>query len=107
MGIDDLIEGISWCDYGAPDEEWTCKPDPKSFAKAMKEAGQSDPSKCYLVDDTIVNCVTATKLGWAASIYVMNDMDREEDVKDVGNVQIRNIYELSDALPQFWMASRA
>ncbi|TPX46984.1 hypothetical protein SeMB42_g02997 [Synchytrium endobioticum] len=103
LGIQDLIEGITWCDYGAPENEWTCKPDPKSFEKAMKEAGQPDPSKCFLVDDSPKNCTAAMTLDWAGSIYVMHDKERDQGV---GTAQIRSIYDLPRALPQFWVGSK-
>lgn len=47
LGIEDLFEGITYCDYAA--EPLLCKPDPKMFAKAMREAGVEDVTKCYFV----------------------------------------------------------
>lgn len=47
LGIEDLFEGITYCDYGA--ETLLCKPDEKMFAKAMREAGIDTHNKCYFV----------------------------------------------------------
>lgn len=47
LGIDDLFEGITYCDYAA--EEMLCKPHRDMFAKAMNEAGVMSPEKCYFV----------------------------------------------------------
>lgn len=47
LGVDDLFEGITYCDYGA--EKLLCKPLPEMFAKAMREAGISRPASCYFV----------------------------------------------------------
>lgn len=47
LGVDDLFEGITFCDYGAP--KLLCKPAPDMFKKAMKEAGIESPSDCYFV----------------------------------------------------------
>lgn len=47
LGVDDLFEGITYCDYGAP--KLICKPHEAMFAKAMAEAGVDDPKQCYFV----------------------------------------------------------
>ncbi len=47
LGIDDLFEGITYCDYGA--EKLLCKPTPAMYEKAMREAGVTDPETCYYV----------------------------------------------------------
>jgi pyrimidine and pyridine-specific 5'-nucleotidase len=47
LGIEDLFEGITYCDYGA--ERFLCKPHPDMFAKAMKEAGVNAPKDCFFV----------------------------------------------------------
>lgn len=47
LGIEDLFEGITYCDYGAA--SLLCKPSPEMYAKAMREAGVTDPKECYFV----------------------------------------------------------
>jgi pyrimidine and pyridine-specific 5'-nucleotidase len=47
LGVDDLFEGMTYCDYAA--KRLLCKPHPEMFAKAMKDAGVSDVSHCYFV----------------------------------------------------------
>lgn len=47
LQIEDLFEGITYCDYGS--KEFVCKPHKKMFAKAQKEAGILDPRQCYFV----------------------------------------------------------
>lgn len=47
LGIDDLFEGITFCDYGA--RPFLCKPSPDMFKKAMKQAGIKTPGDCYFV----------------------------------------------------------
>lgn len=50
LKLDDLVEGIVYCDYRVKD--FVCEPAAEYFAMAMElEAGLSDPSKCYFVDD--------------------------------------------------------
>lgn len=47
LGIDDLFEGITYCDYGA--RPLLCKPSKDMFEKAMKEASAVDRTRCYFV----------------------------------------------------------
>lgn len=52
LGVEDMFEGITYCDYAA--ENLLCKPSPQMYAKAMKEAGVSDVNNCYFVGMAIL-----------------------------------------------------
>jgi pyrimidine and pyridine-specific 5'-nucleotidase len=47
LGVEDMFEGMTYCDYAA--ERLICKPHPEMFAKAMKEAGAEDVRDCFFV----------------------------------------------------------
>lgn len=47
LEIEDLFEGITYCDYGAV--PFLCKPTPAMYEKAMREAGVSNTDDCYFV----------------------------------------------------------
>jgi pyrimidine and pyridine-specific 5'-nucleotidase len=47
LGIDDLFEGITFCDYAVSPLQ--CKPHRAIFDKAMSEAGVQDPKQCFFV----------------------------------------------------------
>ena len=47
LGVRDLFEGITYCDYGT--ERLLCKPATEMYAKAMREAGVRDVQRCYFV----------------------------------------------------------
>lgn len=47
LGIDDLFEGITYCDYGA--EKLICKPHPDMYKKAEAQAEVPSTNKCYFV----------------------------------------------------------
>lgn len=47
LGIADLFEGITYCDYGA--EKLICKPHPDMYKKAEEQAGVPSTNKCYFV----------------------------------------------------------
>jgi pyrimidine and pyridine-specific 5'-nucleotidase len=47
LGVDDLFEGITYCDYSQP--RLICKPNPEMWEKAEKEAGANGVENCYFV----------------------------------------------------------
>jgi pyrimidine and pyridine-specific 5'-nucleotidase len=47
LEIDDLFEGITYCDYGS--DKFFCKPHADMYDKAMREAGIKTNEKCYFV----------------------------------------------------------
>ncbi|KAI9711670.1 MAG: hypothetical protein M1812_007103 [Candelaria pacifica] len=47
LGVDDMFEGITYCDYGS--EKMLCKPHAEMFAKAQAEAGVVSVGDCYFV----------------------------------------------------------
>ncbi|KAK6819770.1 hypothetical protein PG990_010258 [Apiospora arundinis] len=101
LGIEDLFEGLTYCDYGA--NPILCKPHPDMFAKAMREAGVEQPEQCYFVDDSYANCVGAKQIGWTAAHLV------EEGVKvprtPASQYQIRHLEELRTCYPQFFKST--
>lgn len=49
LGIDDLFEGVTFCDY--EQLPFICKPQVGMFGKAMREAGVEAASTCYFVGE--------------------------------------------------------
>jgi pyrimidine and pyridine-specific 5'-nucleotidase len=47
LGIEDLFEGLTYCDYSA--ERLVAKPHKEMFMKAMKNAGAKSVNNCYFV----------------------------------------------------------
>ena len=47
LGIEDLVEGLTYCNYS--EVPFLCKPHPDMYAKAMQEAGVERPEDCYFV----------------------------------------------------------
>lgn len=111
LGIQNLFEGITYCDYGAPDGRLLCKPDPKMFGKAMQEAGLgiSDVNmaskevldRCYFVDDSAINAAGAKKLGWKTAHLVEPEISTAPDVP-VADHQIGSLWELRDIFPELF-----
>ncbi len=47
LGIDDLFEGLTYCNYA--ETPFVCKPHPDMYSKAMLEAGIDKFENCYFV----------------------------------------------------------
>ncbi|KAF9945700.1 hypothetical protein BGZ70_003665 [Mortierella alpina] len=96
LGLEGLFHGMTFCNYLEP--KFVCKPDQKSFEKAMKEAGVSDPAQCFFVDDSASNIEMATKLGWTA-VHVLED---RAPFSTFDHFQIQSVLDLPSVLPRFW-----
>lgn len=99
LGIDDLFEGITYCDYAAEDG-LVCKPKEEAFLKAMKEASATDRSKCYFVDDSATNCKGGTDFGWTAAHFVEEGLP--EPAGKASKFQIRHLKELKGIFPELF-----
>lgn len=91
--FEDLIEGVVFCDYTAPNFE--SKPDPEFYRKvthivswsgmsmlifmhqALMKANVTDPSKCLFVDDSRVNVDAAKREGWGRCVYFREHHESE------------------------------
>lgn len=49
LGIDDLFDGLTYCNYAAV--PFVCKPQPAMYEKAMREAGVTRFEDCYFVGE--------------------------------------------------------
>lgn len=52
LGIGDLFEGMTYCDYGQ--EKIVCKPYLEMYEKAMREAGVERMEDCYFVGERAI-----------------------------------------------------
>lgn len=116
LGVDDLFEGITYCDYGA--EKFVCKPHEDMFQKVMKEAGVERVEDCYFVgachgnpnlslnstntlsDDSASNVRAAKELGWTAVHFV--ESSEPAPAQQAAHYQIHHLEELRTIFPQFF-----
>ncbi len=49
LGVEDLFEGITYCDYAS--KRFVCKPHEEMYRKAEAEAGVSCAEQCYFVGE--------------------------------------------------------
>lgn len=98
LGVDDLFEGMTFCDYAA--EKLLCKPAPAMFEKAMKESGAGDLSGCYFVDDSALNAEAGKAFGWKCAHLV--EPEAKAPPKPVADYQISNVQELRKIFPELF-----
>jgi pyrimidine and pyridine-specific 5'-nucleotidase len=54
LEIDDLFEGMTYCDYSS--DRFVCKPQAEMFDKAMAQAGVTKNENCYFVGMSTLYC---------------------------------------------------
>lgn len=104
LGIEDLFEGMTYCDYNA--NPLLCKPSGGMFRKAMREAGIENMDQCYFVDDSKLNVTAAQKLGWHAVRLLEPADDSQPAVTREKPDVISNLMELKDVFPQFFKSKQ-
>jgi pyrimidine and pyridine-specific 5'-nucleotidase len=67
LHLEDLIDGLIFCDYSQPD--FSCKPELAYYQQAMRTAGVSDPSKIFFIDDSKANVLGAIAAGWGHCVH--------------------------------------
>jgi len=90
LDLEDCFEGITYCDYGAG--KLVCKPRREMYDKAMREAGATDVSQCYFVDDSALNAQAAKEYGWKAA-HLVEPLTKSPE-KPVADFQIGHLEEL-------------
>ncbi|KAL5117783.1 suppressor of deletion of TFIIS [Pleosporales sp. CAS-2024a] len=96
LQVDDLFEGITFCDYGS--DKFFCKPHVEMFDKAMQEAGIKSNDRCYFVDDSYINCQAADGRGWKTA-HLLDPSD-PEPAQPASKYQIRSLHELRNIFPE-------
>ncbi|KAF2279216.1 pyrimidine 5-nucleotidase [Westerdykella ornata] len=101
LQVDDLFEGITYCDYGS--EKFYCKPHPEMYDKAMREAGVKSNQNCYFVDDSYLNTKAAHARGWNA-VHLLDDVDPDPP-HPACQYHIRHLSQLRTIFPQFFKST--
>ncbi|EGE84033.1 hypothetical protein RJZ56_002979 [Blastomyces dermatitidis] len=98
LGVEDLFEGLTFCDYAAP--KLVCKPEASMFEKAEREAGATVAEGCFFIDDSALNCRSAQARGWETVHFVEPHLTPPE--VPASKYQIRRLEKLRDLFPQFF-----
>jgi pyrimidine and pyridine-specific 5'-nucleotidase len=97
LGIDDLFEGITYCDYSQ--SPLVPKPLPAMFDKAEREAGATPETKLYFVDDSHLNCKHAFARGWTNTVHYVEPEVPDPPMK-ASKHQIDSLHKLKDLFPE-------
>jgi len=98
LGVADCFEQI--IDVRAI--EFSCKPEPLAYRRALALAGDPAPQDCILLDDSPVNLAPARQLGFTT---VMISPDCE--TSPAATYSISSLLSLPQVLPALWNGSGA
>lgn len=110
LGVDDLFEGITYCDYASEDAKkggLVCKPKVEMFERAMKEAGLDVgqggvKERCFFVDDSAGNCRGGKEFGWSVAHFVEEELEVPASDGQLGITAVRSLKELKGLWPQLF-----
>jgi pyrimidine 5'-nucleotidase len=89
LGIEDCFNGIA--DIRALG--FACKPVVGAYHRALELAGETDPRKCILLDDSPRNLAPARQMGFFTILVGTNNPD------PAACLSIASLYELTEAIP--------
>ncbi|EXJ81788.1 hypothetical protein A1O1_07853 [Capronia coronata CBS 617.96] len=97
LKIDDLFEGITYCDY--TQRKLIAKPYPEMFDRVEREAGVREDTPIYYVDDSFLNCQAAYARGWTNTAHLVEPGTPEPSEKAC-KYQISHLRELLQLFPE-------
>ena len=97
LGIDDLFEGITYCNYA--DRPRVPTPLPAMYEKAERDSGVIDHTKIYFVDDSWLNCKDAHARGWTNTVHYVEPQIPDPPSKAC-KYQISHLKELLNLFPE-------
>ncbi|AET37440.1 uncharacterized protein Ecym_1192 [Eremothecium cymbalariae DBVPG len=102
LGIADLFDGITYCDYSK--EDLICKPNPLAFEKAKLESGLGQYKNAFFVDDSAINIRAGLALGIPRCTHVVEEeVDEGLGQSPPGCQIINKITDLPKAVPELFM----
>ncbi|MEW5872372.1 MAG: pyrimidine 5'-nucleotidase [Chloroflexota bacterium] len=96
LGILDCFEGI--VDVRAI--EFACKPETIAYQRALALAGQPEPARCVLLDDSPYNLAPARQMGFTTVLVGQHENGNLAAVHTIAS-----ILELPEVMPDLWEAA--
>lgn len=93
MGLQDCFDGI--IDVRAV--RFCCKPEAEAFRQALNLAGESDPRRCVLIDDSPRNLAGAQELGFTTVLVGPNGMPGP-----AASLTLPDLLALPQVMPELW-----
>jgi putative hydrolase of the HAD superfamily len=91
--------GLAGCFDGIIDilsVDFACKPDKIAYQRALKIAGDDDPTHCVIFDDSVRNLTPAREMGFYTILVGKNGSEPQVDKV------ISTLHELMDSMPELW-----
>ena len=92
LRVEDCFDGI--IDVRAL--KYACKPEQEAYRQAMILAGEADPQRCVLLDDSPVNLAPARRLGFV-TVLVGSDSDHP-----AATYHMPDLLSLHKVMPELW-----
>ncbi|CCC70113.1 hypothetical protein NCAS_0E00430 [Naumovozyma castellii] len=104
LGIADLFDGITYCDYRQTDT-LICKPDVRAFERAKIQSGLGDYRNAWFVDDSGANISQGINLGMGKCIHLV-----ENEVNEIlgkapppdKSITIKHITDMERVVPELF-----
>jgi len=77
--------------------EFACKPEPVAYQRALTLAGEPDPQRCLILDDSVENLLAARELGFTTVLVGWDGVHPQTN-----SYRIPNILALRESLPELW-----
>ena len=92
LGLEDCFTGI--IDIRAI--QFACKPEILAYQRALALAGEVEPSKCILLDDSPRNLLPAHEMGFFTILVGTDKPD------PAASLSLPSVYDLPSAMPELW-----
>ncbi|EDO19170.1 hypothetical protein Kpol_1050p27 [Vanderwaltozyma polyspora DSM 70294] len=102
LGIADLFDGITYCDYNQSPDNFICKPDPRAFEKARLQSGLGSYSNGYFIDDSGSNVSVGLELGMRVIQVVEDQEDEILGPTPKGAIVVKKVTELDSSIPDLF-----
>lgn len=80
--------------------EFQCKPEIQAYRMALELAGESDPQRCILIDDSARNLAPAQEIGFTTVLV------GEDENCPAADYRISHLFELPQVVPELWSNGR-
>lgn len=93
MELEDCFDGI----IDIQSIDYACKPDIIAYQYALQIAGESNPKKCILFEDSADNLIPAHTMGFATVLVGHNPVNN-----GAVDLQVPNLVKLRELFPELW-----